>query len=260
MEEVKTHDKLNPKLWNCLQEKGHNGKTTYILKDEVKAKLKTIAQAFIGYLEIPNDAVKDIRLLGSSANFNYTEHSDLDLHIIIDFDKVHKDCPVVAGYLWAQKSLFNKEHDITIYGIPVEVYAESHVENAVSNGVYSIKEDKWLKEPKPLTNISVDDIAVRAKYTELERAIKETTSQEEAEELLDKIKRMRKAGLEKGGEFSVENIVFKKLRDNELIGVLKDRINTAFDKKLSLKESRDDYSALVCYIVQDTLVDYFNKY
>lgn len=259
MLEVKTHNELNPKLWDKAVEKRTGGATHYYLKEEVKAKLKTIAQAFIGYLEIPNDAVKDIRLLGSSASFNYTKHSDIDLHIVVDFNKVHKDCPVVKGYLLAQKSLFNKEHDITINGLPVELYAESHKDNTISNGIYSIKEDKWIKKPKPLTGITVDDTAVKSKYGELERAITDTTSQEEAEELLNKIKRMRKAGLAENGEFSVENIVFKKLRDNNLIGKLKEQIKSAFDNKLSLKEDRADYNALVRFIVQDTLVDYLTR-
>lgn len=259
MLEVKTHKELNPKLWDKAVEKRRNGATHYYLKEEVKAKLRTIAQAFIGYLEIPNDAVKDIRLLGSSANFNYTKHSDIDLHIVVDYNKVHKDCPVVQGYLFAQKSLFNKEHDITIYGIPVELYAESHKDNTVSNGIYSLKENKWIKKPSPLTDVKVDDTAVKSKYGELERAINDTTSQEEAEELLEKIKRMRKAGLAENGEFSVENVVFKKLRDNDLIGKLKSQIKAAFDNKLSLKEGKTEYEALVRYIVQDTLVDYLTR-
>lgn len=245
--EIKLNKTLNPKLWD-----GYN------LKEEVLSKLKTIAQAFIGFLEIPNDAIKDIRLLGSSANFNYTKYSDIDLHLVVDFEKVHKKCPVVEGYLYAQKSLFNKEHDITIYGIPVELYAESTKDKTASNGVFSIKENKWLQKPtKPKLNI--DDLAIKSKYIEMEKAIMDTNSQEEAQELLDKVYRMRKAGLADNGEFSVENIVFKKLRDNNHIQKLKDQIKTSFDKKLSLKENCNIHEALVRFIAQDTFVDYLTR-
>lgn len=244
--DIKLNKTLNPKLWD-----------KDILKEEVLAKLRTIAQAFIGFLEIPNDAVKDIRLLGSSANYNYTKHSDIDLHIVVDYEKVHKTCPVVAGYLYAQKSLFNKEHDITIYGIPVELYAESHKDKTASNGIYSIKENKWISKPsKPKLN--VDDLAVKSKYEELERAINDTNSQEEAQQILDKIYQLRKAGLDEVGEFSVENIVFKKLRDNELIQKLKGQIKTSFDKKLSLKESIEDESYIIS-LAQKIFAEYLTR-
>lgn len=244
--DIKLNKTLNPKLWD-----------KDILKEEILAKLRTIAQAFIGFLEIPNDAVKDIRLLGSSANYNYTKHSDIDLHIVVDYEKVHKTCPVVAGYLYAQKSLFNKEHDITIYGIPVELYAESHKDKTASNGIYSIKENKWISKPsKPKLN--VDDLAIKSKYEELERAINDTNSQEEAQQILDKIYQLRKAGLDEVGEFSVENIVFKKLRDNELIQKLKGQIKTSFDKKLSLKEGIEDESYIIS-LAQEIFAEYLTR-
>lgn len=244
--DIKLNKTLNPKLWD-----------KDILKEEVLAKLRTIAQAFIGFLEIPNDAVKDIRLLGSSANYNYTKHSDIDLHIVVDYEKVHKTCPVVAGYLFAQKSLFNKEHDITIYGIPVELYAESHKDKTASNGIYSIKENKWISKPsKP--KLDVDDLAIKSKYEELERAINDTNSQEEAQQILDKIYQFRKAGLDKVGEFSVENIVFKKLRDNELIQKLKGQIKNSFDKKMSLKECIED-EAYIIKLAQEIFAEYLTR-
>lgn len=244
--DIKLNKTLNPKLWD-----------KDILKEEVLAKLRTIAQAFIGFLEIPNDAVKDIRLLGSSANYNYTKHSDIDLHIVVDYEKVHKTCPVVAGYLYAQKSLFNKEHDITIYGIPVELYAESHKDKTASNGIYSLKENKWISKPsKP--KLDVDDLAVKSKYEELERAINDTNSQEEAQQILDKIYQLRKAGLDEVGEFSVENIVFKKLRDNDLIQKLKGQIKASFDKKLSLKEGIEDESYIIS-LAQEIFAEYLTR-
>lgn len=244
MEEVQIHDTLNPKLWEKWQEKRIGGKITYHLKDEVADKLNEIAHAFIEQLEIPSDAVRDILLLGSSASYNYTSYSDIDLHISVDYDKVHKDCPVVQGYLFAQKSLFNKEHDITIYGIPVEVYAESTKDKTQSNGIYSLRNKRWIEEPKKIKPDEENDTAVKAKYNELQKAILDTNAQDEAQSILDKVYKMRKAGLERGGEFSVENIVFKKLRNNNLLQKLKDQIKISFDRELSLKESLSSYMAM----------------
>ena len=257
--EVKINKRLNPKLWDRWQEKRIGGNIGYDLKPEVLKKLKEIAKAFIEFLEIPKDAIQDIRLLGSSANYNYTKYSDIDLHLVVDFNKVHKNCPIVAGYLLAQKAVFNKDHDIKIYGIPVELYAESTTDNTASNGIFSIQNNKWVKEPSE-PKVNVNDLAVRAKYEELEKAIEMTGSQDEAKELLNKIYILRKAGLEKGGEFSVENIVFKKLRDHNLIQKLKEQIKHAFDKELSLDESVEEGSKkLANYLALETLVEYLTR-
>lgn len=222
---IKFHDTLNSKLWDKEE-----------LKPEVQAKLRQIANNFIDFLDINKEAVKDIVITGSCASYNYTKNSDIDLHLIIDFNKVHKDCPIVNEYLLSKKSEFNNNHDIYIYGIPVEVYAESIDNDNIHNGLYSVKEGKWVEFPKKLRPLD-NDSAVRAKYKEFEQAIKEVKDGEMAERLLDKIKRMRKSGLAEGGEFSTENLVFKKLRSNGLIGDLMKIKKDDIDKSLSLEEA-----------------------
>ena len=205
------------------------------LKQEVEKKLKEIAEAFIDTMEIPHSAVKDIVITGSNVSYNYTEHSDIDLHLLIDFDKVHADCPIVGDYLLSKKSEFNQKHDIYIYGIPVEVYAESIDNDNVHNGLYSLNKG-WVEFPEKLKPTD-NDIAVNAKYKEYVEAAKGIKEGGLAEKLLDKIKRMRKAGLAEGGEFSVENLVFKKLRDNGIIEKLMKVKKEEVDKKLSLGEA-----------------------
>lgn len=223
---------LNPKLY-----KGEE------LKPEVLKKLKEIAAAFIEFLEIPKEAVVDEVITGSCASYNYTRHSDIDLHIIVDPDKVHEDCPIVGPYLLSKKSEFNQKHDIYIYGIPVEVYTELEGQGTIHNGLYSLN-NGWIDFPqkiKPLKNSE----AVKAKYEEYVEAANEIKEGDLAEKLLDKIKRMRKSGLEEGGEFSVENLVFKKLRDNGVIGKLMKIKKEKVDKELSLEEM---YESLISSI------------
>lgn len=223
------HSELNPQLWN-----GTN------LKEEVIEKLQEITEAFIEYLDIPSDAILDVRITGSSANYNYTPYSDLDLHLIVDYDKVHEDCPIVEGYLWSMKSAFNKEHDISIYGVPVEVYAEDSNNPAMSNGVYSLLNEEWIKMPEKIPPTD-NDAAVDVKYNELKEAVEKMNDSEEAEELLDKIYKMRKAGLANGGEYSVENLAFKKLRNDGSIEKLKQIKKENIDKKLTLESYNKDF-------------------
>ncbi len=224
---MKFHKELNPKLWD----KDDAGK--YDLKPEVKEKLTEIAEAFITYLEIDQDAVKDVVITGSSASFNYTPLSDLDLHLRVDFDAIHKDCPVVEGYLGAAKSIFNKEHDITIYDVPVELYAEPLDRSTVHNGLYSLNTG-WIDFPKEIPDTE-NDAAVLAKYEEIKETVNRSDSTEAAIELLDKVYAMRKAGLADGGEFSTENLTFKKLRDEGILQKLRDMKKEDTDKQLSLE-------------------------
>lgn len=225
------NQELNNKLWEKIENKGEN---SYSLKPDVSKKLKEIADFFIDTNDIPKEAVKDIRIVGSSCNYNYNKYSDLDLHIVVDFDKIHKDCPIVTDYTWAIKQIFNQEHDISIYGIDVEIYVEPIEQEANSNGVYSLTQNKWLKVPekiKPTKN----DSAVQAKFNEIKEAIDKIEDSEYADKLLDKIYSMRKAGLESGGEFSTENLAFKLLRNGGYIDKLRTMKKKKIDKNLTLE-------------------------
>ena len=229
---MKFHDELNQKLFNKEE-----------LKPEVKEKLKEIAEAFIDYLEVNKDAIKDVVITGSSVSYNYTKYSDIDLHLKVDYDLIHEDCPIVEGYLWACKSTFNKDHDITIYGIPVEVYAESIEEDTVHNGLYSLWQDKWIDKPNKIPPTD-NDSAVLSKYNELKEAADRIQDSEVASELIDKIYQMRKAGLQEAGEFSTENLAFKKLRDEGIIERLREMKKQKIDKELSLESYNESMDYL----------------
>lgn len=230
---------LNPKLWNKEE-----------LRPEVLKKLKEIAEAFIDFLEIPKEAIIDIVITGSSASYNYTKHSDIDLHVIVDPEKVHEDCPIVGPYLLSKKSEFNQKHDIYIYGIPVEVYTEVKGQGTIHNGLYSLNTG-WIDKPQKIEPLKNSE-AVNAKYNEYVEAANEIKEGDLAEKLLEKIKRMRKAGLEEGGEFSVENLVFKRLRDKGIIGKLMKIKKEEYDKKLSLEESYENLITTIEEMINTT--------
>lgn len=257
---MKFHDELNPKIWTKMTEKRIGGKINYYLKPEVRHKLNEISDAFIEYLDIPQEAILDIRITGSSANYNYTPHSDLDLHVIVDYDKVHEDCPIVEGYLWSMKSAFNKDHDISIYGIPVELYAEDSRVEAISNGVYSLLNNKWLKIPEKIKPTS-NDAAVEAKFNELAEAIDKCDDSEVAKELQDKIYQMRKTGLSQEGEFSTENLAFKKLRDIGALDKLRELKKAKIDKELTLESyNESDHDLTNFCIIIDGDYNWLEEY
>lgn len=220
--------KLNPDLWD--------NKT---LKQEVRLKLVEIAYAFLKYINLPGLDIEDILFTGSMANYNYNDNSDIDLHLVVDFSKLPADCPLLADdYFQAKKTLFNKNHNITIYGHPVELYVENIETPSKSGGKFSIMNNDWVEIPVPSTITLLGDPEESEKYKDLVNRIRDVLSSEynidEANELMDEIYSMRQSGLNTGGELSFENICFKQLRNDGYIEALKDYINANYDKTLSL--------------------------
>ena len=61
------------------------------IKHEVSSRLIQIAMDFLESLDIGQHVIKDITLTGSLANYNWTEFSDIDLHILLDFRYIDKN-------------------------------------------------------------------------------------------------------------------------------------------------------------------------
>jgi len=230
MIEIAIGKTLNPLLWDDM-----------VLKPEIREKLLDIAKHFAEYLDIPNESIKDVTFTGSMANFHYGPKSDIDLHLVIDFNQIGNE-DLVSKLVRARKTIYNDNHDIKIKDMDVELYPQSDSEPHYSSAVYSVKDGKWIVEPKQVFH-NVDKEIVKRKGKDLidqARLIINTEDSskkaERLEKFKDKIMNMRKAGLEKAGEFSIENLVFKELRNNGFLEKLFDEINKSIDKSLSLDE------------------------
>lgn len=199
---VKFHDKLNPKLWKGTR-----------LDPAVKKQLLVIAEDFISELGIKGLDVDDITISGSNAAYSYTPHSDLDLHILVDMTKL-PDNEVYQELFLAKKNLYNSSHDIKVHGVPVELYVQDTNAPVVSLGEYSVLNDKWLHIPKK-RRANFDQNTTRMKFDKLKELVElalKSKSVDRVNEVLKLIKRYRKAGLDKGGEFSPENLAYKAIR------------------------------------------------
>ena len=200
------HQHLSTKFWKDNK-----------MKEAVRERLLFIADAFIDYLGIDIDVV-DITMTGSYANYNYTQYSDVDLHIIVDPANINKDVDLVEEFLKAKRQYWNEKHDINMFGVEVELYPQDINEDHKSSGVYSVKNDKWIVEPKQFSEVSLsNDIIKKANVLRkrIDQAIdksKEERDPDELDQVIQKIRKMRQSGLEKGGEYSEENMVYKILR------------------------------------------------
>ena len=148
---ISFHDELNPKLFSGDQ-----------LRPEVRKQLMIIAQDFLTELGINDLDVKDITISGSNAAYSYTPHSDLDLHILVDVSGLSDD-EIYLELFSAKKTTYNDSHDITIHGIPIELYVQDASEPVVSLGEYSVLHDKWLRIPTK-RRANFDQTATKVKY------------------------------------------------------------------------------------------------
>ena len=226
-------NELNPKIW---EKKGKS----YVMKPEVRERLLEIANEFIDYLKI-EIVITDVVLTGSLANYNWSKYSDFDIHIIANFNQFpqsHVD--LYKEFFMLKKALFNKNHDIKLFGYETELYVESEDEAHFSSGVYSLLYDEWQHEPeKEQVKIDKNTIERKAKqWMEIIDGVLENI--EDAKELLskykDKLKKFRTCGLEKNGEYSSENLVFKILRRNGYLEKLMSAGTKVLEKGLSMKQ------------------------
>jgi predicted nucleotidyltransferase len=236
-------DELCPDIWET---KGDTVK----LKKIVRTKLLQIAELFREFVGI-DFFVDDIVLMGSLVNYNWSKFSDADLHIVVDFNEFDQDKLDIYQELFeVKKKIFAQLHDITIYGFDVELYIQDKKIEAFSSGVYSVLNDEWVSFPKK-EKIDVDKKLLKEKILQwvniingVEDIIKDL-DYEEAIELIKsykkKLKKYRTCGLENGGEFSYENIVFKYLRRSGHIGKLHNLQSKLEDKEMTLKENLKFY-------------------
>jgi hypothetical protein len=150
-----------------------------------------------------------------------------------------KDLPdddVYREFFKAKKDLYNDSHDITINGIPVELYIQDASEPVTSLGEYSVKDKKWLRLPTR-RRANFDQTATKAKYEKLLDVIDTTLhsdNMDKVNKVLKKITQYRQAGLDKGGEFGPENLAYKALRSRGYITKLYDLRDKLHSKHLSL--------------------------
>jgi hypothetical protein len=234
-----SQDELNSKIW---EKKGDS----YSMKPEVRKKLLETSNIFIDFLGV-EILVTDIIMIGSLVNYNWSKYSDIDLHIVVNFNQFPTNSQdLYVEFFDLKKVIFNQKHNIKMFGYDVECFVQSESETTFSSGIYSILYDMWVNEPKKLDKTSIDKELIKEKSKQWMRIIDgvvDNIEDEDPEEIKsivkkykEKLKNFRNCGLEKGGEMAIENLVFKLLRRNGYIEKLYDLPTEIIDKKLSMKQ------------------------
>jgi len=227
LDSFEIRDDLERRIWNS---KDH-------LKPLFRQYMMKVALDFIDGLDIPVK-VKDIKLTGSIANFNWSKFSDIDLHIVVDLEDYGEDEEIVRGFFDGKRIAWNNTHNIKLAGYDVELYIEGADDLHISTGMYSVLNREWIVKPERQAQTFDKDL-VRQKAAGLMDMIdasEESLSRKDykaaftmADKLKDKIRRMRKCGLEKSGAYSAENLAFKVMRRNGYLEKLSDVKSRAYD-------------------------------
>ena len=230
--ELSYNDTLNPKIFDSAG----------TMHPKVHESLMRIANNFISDIDVPDMEIHDIVVTGSSANYNWTKHSDIDLHIITDVD-VLQDPEMAAKYFKAAKNVWNNRHNVEIHGVDVEVYVEDNDETHRSLGRFSVLNNEWNSKPEHNTPV-FDKSAVNRKARFLAAEIDNLLSGEDYDmavytRLKRKIWDNRQDGLIAGGEFNVDNLAFKALRNMGYLDKLLGAEQDAEDRELSVTESTE---------------------
>ena len=225
---LQSHDTLNPKLFKDKK-----------LDPEVWQTLNKIGKEWASFANIPAAAIKDVIVVGGNANYNYTKHSDIDLHLVVD-KKGIKCQGLIDDYLQSKKQLWALTHDITVKGQPVELYAQDYRDPfRQGQGVYSLRTNRWLQEP--------ERVKFNSKSPEVVNKVKDLSFQinslidsksddiDAFKQIKRKLKIMRATAIEKGGEYAPENLAFKELRNRGTLDRMNKYLRQLEDKQLSLK-------------------------
>lgn len=225
-------NELNPKIWNADN----------TLKPEVKQALIDIANSYFKSIELDME-VKDVLFTGSLANYGWTDESDIDLHIIVDYKDL-KEISFLEDYLYLKKKNWLDSHNISIFGFEVEPFVKDEERQYDYKAIYSVINNEWIVAPRK-DKPTIDFETVKEKAASIMNNIdmivdiKDNDKQlRGSEKLKEKLGGLRAIGLANSGEYSNENLIYKTLRKSGYLDKLGNTRDAAFDANLTINESR----------------------
>jgi predicted nucleotidyltransferase len=240
----KVKDKLNPDFFNSEGQ----------LNSQIRLRLLDIADDFVKSLAVKWVKPSDIVLTGSIANYNWSKYSDVDIHIIYNFNDVYKKTEFVKDYFNSKRDIWNDTHEgLTIKNLPVEISIEDSSNPAKSSGVYSLEKNKWVKEPENMNDSELNKEYIKdfcakqmTKFDELFDEIDNETDRKKleilsnkVEALYEKLKNMRGEALKsKEKEMATGNIIWKVIKHQGYIERAWDYINKVYDRRNTINENK----------------------
>lgn len=218
------------------------------LKKIEREKLLGLAKKFIKTLDIDKFKIIDIVMTGSNTNYNYTNESDVDIHILTDYSLINKDKDFVKNFFISKKDNWANKYEITMHKHPIEFFVQDFEQPREWSAEYSLVKNKWINKPK-IDNIEIDEKTIESKAKLIMDDIDETIKSYDGEnhdkvlskldKINSKIKNMRVKSLnDKKSEFAEGNLIFKLLRNNNYFDKIQEFKKKVLQGEYGLKESK----------------------
>lgn len=254
----KKKSSLAPKIWDDEN----------TLNSRVRLRLLDIADDFWEFVNLSWVKPSGIIITGSICNFNWSEFSDIDLHLIVDFKEIDDKTEFVRDYLDSKKNDWNTTHsELKIYDFPIELYVQDVNDELDASGVYDIEENKWVVKPSEnsIKPIGLNKFGIKDKAAEIMTIIDDMYNAlhstddshdievigDDAKYLWKKVKDMRKKSLSRNGESGSGNIVYKYMRRVGYLDKLWRLSTIVYDKVNSINESKENKEILKEYLDKD---------
>lgn len=239
------NNQLNPRIWN----------EDMTLKTGITDAIFKIVDQFVKDLPVPIEIV-DVTIVGSNASFNYNEHSDVDIHLIVNNEVLPYDSKILKLLYDSARNKFNREYDITIKGLPIELSIEDVKSNVCSNGIYSVKNNNWIKLPEQIDISNVIDMTSTDSYEKLVNEINcilNNPTSESIKQMINNLYIIRKNSILVDGEYGKGNLLFKAIRNAGLLQKLKEELYNILSKELTFESMLEnmDIQAALKYTMED---------
>jgi hypothetical protein len=250
--EYETQKTLNPLLWDGD-----------VLHPKLRVGFMKIAKVFYNFLEV-NVPILDVILIGSNANYNWTSYSDIDLHVVINYAEIDDNMLLVKNYMHAKKSIWNSHYPLTYRGTNIELYAQDLNQlEPLSAGSYSVMRGEWITNPSAKI-VTIDDALILQKAEPFQYEIDQLSEldpnlSDVIQRLKLRLRKFRQSGLESDGEYSIENMAYKYLRNHGYLNKLTQLHQQATMNKLSIEhvvnERIDRYMPVIDALAQHCCTD-----
>jgi len=204
---------LNSNFWD------ENEKLRELIKQKLLKVVDKAVEDLNGDAEDEQIEVIDIFVTGSLASIGgWHGESDIDLHVIIG----GADKTFIEEYARLYSKWFNDTYCFTIKGHEIELNVKVSEETGIEGkGIYNLQTDEWIDGPFETTpKLDYKRKEIVDKYhkiisVKISNIIEANKPIETVDKVREIIREMRKKALAgPGGERSLGNLVFKKLRKN----------------------------------------------
>lgn len=220
VDDVQLRDTLHPAFWT-------DGK----LDPVVRERLLAMAELFITDLGFGDVEVKEVVFAGSLAGYLYHSQSDVDVHVRVDGSPISTDTKLLFRLFNSESDDWNGDYSFRVRGREVELFMIDYRSPEGSDGVYSLREDRWIKRPERPTNVveraevqaAVDRFA--AEFETLRHRLATAPADFDCREFKGYRRMLKdyraKQGFQRSGEHSVGNLAFKALRNGGYLDAAK---------------------------------------